>query len=81
MDETSVQAFWESHPCGDHIVGGRPDAFAGARDFPDFFVEEEAQLYMQAPALPVHGPPGGSRLGGHLWLVLRAGEPRLVEAQ
>ena len=42
------------------------------RDFPDFELERAYQRYMHAPPLPVHGWPGGDRLGWHLWVHLRA---------
>lgn len=35
MDETTVQSFWNSHPCGDHIVGGLHGAFGD--DYEKFF--------------------------------------------
>lgn len=42
------------------------------RDFPDFEILSQSRHYMHAPPLPVHGLPGGSRLGWHLWVHLRA---------
>jgi hypothetical protein len=42
------------------------------RDFPDFELVETYQRYLHAPPLPVHGLPGGDRLGWHLWVTLRA---------
>lgn len=42
------------------------------RDFPDFSLVESFQRYLHAPPLPVHGLPGGTRLGWHLWLRLQA---------
>jgi hypothetical protein len=42
------------------------------RDFPDFELESTYQRYMHAPPLPVHGLPGATRLGWHLWVHLRA---------
>jgi len=42
-----------------------------ARDFPGFTVHRATRHYMHAPPLPVHGWPGASRLGWHLWLHLR----------
>jgi SAM-dependent methyltransferase len=42
------------------------------RDFPDFTLVESFQEYMHAPPLPVHGLPGGNRLGWHLWVRLQA---------
>jgi SAM-dependent methyltransferase len=38
------------------------------RDFPLFHVTGAHQHYMHAPPLPVHGRPGGSVLGWHLWV-------------
>ncbi|HZE66550.1 MAG TPA: class I SAM-dependent methyltransferase [Sporichthyaceae bacterium] len=42
------------------------------RDFPGFRRVRSSQHYMHAPPLPVHGLPGASRLGWHLWLVLQS---------
>lgn len=44
-----------------------------ARDFPSFRVIRTYKRFMHAPPLPVHGMPGGSVLGWHLWAHL---EPR-----
>ena len=41
-------------------------------DFPDFTLVEHFTRYMHAPPLPVHGLPGGDRLGWHLWVQLLA---------
>ena len=41
-------------------------------DFPDFALVEHFTRYMHAPPLPVHGLPGGTQLGWHLWVQLRA---------
>jgi SAM-dependent methyltransferase len=35
MNEADVQSFWQSHPCGDHQVGGLDASFAG--DYEAFF--------------------------------------------
>lgn len=43
------------------------------RDFPSFKVTRTYRRFMHAPPLPVHGLPGGSLLGWHLWAHL---EPR-----
>lgn len=43
------------------------------RDFPDFDVTRSHQHFIHAPPLPVHGLPGASRLGWHLWVHLRRG--------
>lgn len=41
-------------------------------DFPAFTLVDHFTTYMHAPPLPVHGLPGASRLGWHLWVHLRA---------
>jgi SAM-dependent methyltransferase len=41
------------------------------RDFPDFRVSRSYKRFMHAPPLPLHGLPGGSLLGWHLWVHLR----------
>jgi len=46
-----------------------------AADFPDFRVVDSYQRYMHAPPLPVHGLPGGGRLGWHLWVTMQARGP------
>jgi SAM-dependent methyltransferase len=43
------------------------------RDFPDFRLVRSHRHFMHAPPLPVHGLPGGSLMGWHLWAHL---EPR-----
>ncbi len=45
MNETDVQAFWNAHPCGDHIVGGLHGAFAD--DYAAFFTAYDAWRYDQ----------------------------------
>jgi SAM-dependent methyltransferase len=42
-----------------------------ARDFPQFEVTRSYKRFMHAPPLPVHGLPGGERMGWHLWAHLR----------
>jgi hypothetical protein len=42
-----------------------------ARDFPSFEVTKLYKRFMHAPPLPVHGLPGGSLLGWHLWAHMR----------
>lgn len=37
------------------------------RDFPSFTITRMYRRFMHAPPLPVHGLPGGSVLGWHLW--------------
>jgi SAM-dependent methyltransferase len=43
------------------------------RDFPSFRITRTYKRYMHAPPLPVHGLPGETMLGWHLWAHL---EPR-----
>jgi SAM-dependent methyltransferase len=38
-----------------------------ARDFPSFRIARAYKRYMHAPPLPVHGLPGQTLLGWHLW--------------
>ena len=45
MDETTVQAFWNAHPCGDHIVGGLHEEFAD--DYNRFFASYDHWRYRQ----------------------------------
>jgi len=47
------------------------DAGEVARDFPDFEIVRTHKHFMHAPPLPVHGLPGESLLGWHLWVHLR----------
>lgn len=49
------------------------DIAAVRRDFPDFRLVRAHKEFMHAPPLPVHGLPGASLLGWHLWVEL---EPR-----
>jgi ubiquinone/menaquinone biosynthesis C-methylase UbiE len=42
-----------------------------ANDFPDFEIVRTFKKYMHAPPLPMHGLPGESLLGWHLWAELR----------
>jgi len=41
------------------------------QDFPAFELVDSWKTFMHAPPLPVHGLPGGSVLGWHLWVRLR----------
>lgn len=43
MSESDVQEFWNSRPCGDHIVGGLHEAFAG--EYERFFVAYDATIF------------------------------------
>jgi SAM-dependent methyltransferase len=47
------------------------DAHRIRTDFSDFELVECYKRYMHAPPLPVHGWPGGRRVGWHLWAHLR----------
>jgi SAM-dependent methyltransferase len=50
MYESNFQEFWNSHPCGDHIVGGLHGAFAD--DFERFFTVYDAWRYRQEAHIP-----------------------------
>ncbi|MFM2042069.1 MAG: hypothetical protein RLY86_645 [Pseudomonadota bacterium] len=41
-----------------------------SEDFPDFTIAKSYKRFMHAPPLPVHGLPGGSIMGWHLWVHL-----------
>jgi len=45
MQETEIESFWDSHPCGDHIVGGLNGTFRG--DYERFFDQYDAWRYDQ----------------------------------
>jgi SAM-dependent methyltransferase len=50
MDETSVQAFWNMHPCGDHLVGGLRGEFSN--DYEHFFAAYDSWRYRQESHIP-----------------------------
>ncbi len=50
------------------------------RDFPDFRITRTHKEFMHAPPLPVHGLPGASLMGWHLWVEMKP-VPRMVDAQ
>ena len=50
MNETEVQAFWNAHPSGDHIVGGLHEEFAD--DYERFFTAYDAWRYDQEGHIP-----------------------------
>lgn len=50
MHESDVQRFWNSHPCGDHIVGGLHAAFAD--DYEKFFSAYDTWRYRQEGHIP-----------------------------
>ena len=57
MNETEVGEFWNSHPCGDHIVGGLHGEFGD--DYERFFATYDAWRYDQErhiPASPISTP-------------------------
>ena len=50
MSEQVVQSFWNTHPCGDHIVGGLHGRFAD--DYESFFTAYDAWRYDQESHIP-----------------------------
>jgi SAM-dependent methyltransferase len=50
MNETDIQSFWNTHPCGDHIVGGLHGEFAD--DYESFFAAYDAWRYRQEGHIP-----------------------------
>lgn len=50
MDEAVIRDFWNSHPCGDHIVGGLHSGFA--EDYEKFFEAYDAWRYHQESHIP-----------------------------
>lgn len=50
MDEAAVQSFWNTHPCGDHIVGGLHGQFAD--DYESFFSAYDSWRYQQEGHIP-----------------------------
>lgn len=50
MNESDIQSFWNSHPCGDHIVGGLHGAFAD--DYERFFTAYDTSRYRQESHIP-----------------------------
>jgi SAM-dependent methyltransferase len=50
MNESDVQEFWNSHPCGDHLVGGLRGAFGD--DYERFFTAYDAWRYHQEAHIP-----------------------------
>ncbi len=51
MNETEVQSFWHSHPCGDHIVGGLHGRYAS--DYEHFFSAYDRWRYQQERHIPL----------------------------
>lgn len=50
MNETEIQAFWNAHPCGDHILGGLHGDFAD--DYDRFFTAYDTWRYRQEGHIP-----------------------------
>ena len=50
MDETRIQEFWNSHPCGDQLVGGLEDTHRG--DYEEFFTEYDRFRYTLEDHIP-----------------------------
>lgn len=50
MSESDVGAFWNAHPCGDHIVGGLHGEFG--HDYERFFAAYDAWRYRQEGHIP-----------------------------
>jgi SAM-dependent methyltransferase len=50
MNENEVQAFWNTHPCGDQIVGGLHEGFDD--DYERFFAAYDAWRYDQEGHIP-----------------------------
>jgi SAM-dependent methyltransferase len=51
------------------------DRARAERDFPCFQIERTYKRFMHAPPLPVHGLPGETIMGWHLWIHLAACVP------
>jgi SAM-dependent methyltransferase len=50
MDERTIAAFWDSHPCGDSQVGGLDARYRG--DYERFFTDYDAFRYRQEAHIP-----------------------------
>lgn len=50
MNETEVQSFWNSHPCGDHVVGGLSAQFSN--DYEKFFAAYDSWRYRYESHIP-----------------------------
>ena len=50
MNEADIQAFWNAHPCGDHLVGGLREASRG--DYEAFFARYDRHRYTQEAHIP-----------------------------
>jgi hypothetical protein len=50
MNETSIEAFWEGHPCGDALVGGLDERYRG--DYERFFIDYDRFRYSFESHIP-----------------------------
>ena len=50
MDEKTIQDFWQSHACGDALVGGLRERFSG--DYEKFFSDYDKFRYGMERHLP-----------------------------
>ena len=50
MDEAQIRDFWDSHPCGDHLVGGLDGRHNG--DYEQFFAEYDRFRYHLEKHIP-----------------------------
>jgi SAM-dependent methyltransferase len=50
VEEAAIQAFWESHPCGDHLIGGLNEDFRG--DYDAFFDAYDRFRYLVESHIP-----------------------------
>lgn len=50
MDEQTVQDFWQSHACGDALVGGLKERFGG--DYEKFLTDYDQSGYLIERHLP-----------------------------
>jgi SAM-dependent methyltransferase len=70
MDEQTVQAFWQAHPCGDAQVGGLRGGFEG--DYEQFFTDYDGFRYRTERHLPAC--LDGLSVGGKQVLEIGLGE-------
>jgi SAM-dependent methyltransferase len=50
MGEAAIASFWESHPCGDGLVGGLGERFRG--DYEEFFTKYDEHKYRLESHIP-----------------------------
>ena len=75
MDEVTIKQFWETHPCGDSLVGGLDDRYRG--DYEKFFNEYDRFRY----SLEAHIPACLDRLDVRGKRVLEIGSGEGAEAE